>query len=129
MGVHHFLDLGQLFQQRSHLLLPYFPQPVADLGHAGLLFQQPGKGRAQHVADGHAGLQHGVLIQITCPDVFGPLDLALVRLQPVGDHTHKGGLALAVGTDEADVLAPQQAEGYVLENGPVTETMGQMLNI
>ena len=70
-----------------------------------------------------------MLIQVSGPDVFRPFDLALVGHQFSGDNIHEGGLALAVGADEPDVLSFQQAEGHVVENRTVAEAVGQVFNI
>ena len=44
-------------------------------------------------------------------------------------NIHKGGFAFPVGSHQADVFPLQKAEGHVLENGPVTEAVGQMLYV
>ena len=39
------------------------------------------------------------------------------------------GFAFAVGADQTDMLAAQQAEGNVLENGAVAKAVGQVFDI
>ena len=70
-----------------------------------------------------------MLVEIAGADVFCPLDFSLVGHELAGDNVHKGRLSFAVSAHKADMLAFQEAEGYVIKNGPVAEAMGQMFHI
>ena len=65
-----------------------------------------------------------MLVQVADGHVAGPGDGTGVGHDFAGDDVQEGGLSFAVGADEADVLAFQQAEGCVLQNLAGAEAVG-----
>jgi hypothetical protein len=59
------------------------------------------------------------LVDIGQLDRLADADGAAVGLLLAGDHAEQGGLAGAVGADDADDAAGRQAEGHVLEQQAV----------
>src|SRR5699024_4682770 len=110
---------AQLFHHAFHLVLGSASELVADIVHFLLQFKEPCKSGFQHIAYRHSFFQDCVLIQITDADIFRPLDLSLVRREMSCYNIEERGLALAICAHKPDVLAAQQTERDVRENGYV----------
>ena len=74
-------------------------------------------GPVHHVEDGAAGQQVVALVQHRDPHAAGAGDAAVVGLLQPGQHAQQGGLAGAVGADDADPLAVVEPEGDLVEEG------------
>ena len=55
--------------------------------------------------------------------------LARARRQQAGEHFHGGGLAAAVGAEEAEDLAAADAETHPVHGGEIAETPGQVAGL
>ncbi|MNI51398.1 hypothetical protein D3C73_1061240 [compost metagenome] len=64
-----------------------------------------------------------MLIKVTNTHTFGPFNLAVIRLELACNDVHKSRLAFAVGADESDMLAFEQAEGYIVEDSAISKAM------
>ncbi|BFH68714.1 hypothetical protein J27TS7_24700 [Paenibacillus dendritiformis] len=64
-----------------------------------------------------------MLIEVADTYALGPFNLAFIWLKLAGDDIHKCGLAFSVGADKANVLAFEQAEGYILEDCTVSKAV------
>ena len=142
--VGHFLDFGvqhveaavieqilQLTDIRHHLVQLVrirLAHPVVNAQHLGFPVEHCLKGRAQNIPDGFSFGQHRVLIQITDRDAVGPLHLAGVRLQLPGNDAEKGGLAFAIGADQANMFALEEPERCVLQDLPSSEAVADIFN-
>ena len=69
-----------------------------------------------------------MLVEIADKDIFRPGNRPLVRHQHPRDDVKKRTLSLAVGAYQSDVLARQQAECHIPEDGAVAESVGKILN-
>jgi hypothetical protein len=58
-----------------------------------------------------------------------PIRCAAVGLLLAGDHAEQGGLAGAVGADDADDAGRGQREAEVLDEEPVAEALGDVLEL
>ena len=56
-------------------------------------------------------------------------ELALIRLLLPHEHTDQGGLARAIGADDADDAARGQREGEVLDEGAIAEALAYALGL
>ena len=83
----------------------------------------------QNIADCLALFQRAELIEIAGRDMAAPFHLALIRHELPRDDIEEGGFALAVCTDQPDMLTPEQPEGCIVQNLPRTESVRDMLNI
>ena len=61
----------------------------------------------------------------TCSCQF---DLTEIRLHETCDHVKAGGLACAIGSEQADDLSCVQIKGDVRDDGAITELFSEMLN-
>ena len=90
---------------------------VQVLAHRQLAIEREG---LRHVADAAAALQiRGVHRLAEQPRLAG------AGGQEAGQHLHRGGLAAAVGPQEAEDLAAADAEADVRHRGEIAETAGQ----
>ena len=64
-----------------------------------------------------------MLIQVTNAHALGPFDFAVIRLELARNDVHEGGFPFTVGADESDMLAFQQAEGYIVEDRAVSKAV------
>ena len=123
------LDHTQVLHHFFQFLLRRLAHPITDLIHLLLQIQQPGECAFQYIPHRHPALQNRMLVQITDSYIFRPFNLAFIRHQLSGDHTHKRGFSLAVGTDQSNMLTLQQTKGNIFKNCSVSESMGQMFYI
>ena len=56
------------------------------------------------------------------------IDLAKIRLHEACDHIKAGGLARAIGSEQADYLSCVYMKGDVRDDGPITELFSEVLN-
>ena len=126
MGGQKLLDHTGLFHIIGHFLIGSLRHLLIHRIHLRFQSKQELKSRRQHVPDGHALLQSGMLIQIAHPDIFRPFDPPLVRLQLPGDNIHKCGLSFPIGPHQPNMLSLQQPEGHIMKNSPVSKAVGQV---
>ena len=65
----------------------------------------------------------GVLIEVSCSHMSGPLDRPFIRLQFSRDNAHEGGFPLAVRADKADMFSLQKPERHVFKDRPIAKSM------
>ena len=70
-----------------------------------------------------------MLVEIAHAHVFSPFDHPFVRGKFSGDDAHESGFPFTVCAYQADMLALEQPEGNVAENGAVAEAVAQVFNI
>ena len=81
----------------------------------------------EDVLDGQAGGEDGILGDVADADAFADGAVAGVGLFDAGDDFHERRFAGAVGTDEADVVALEEGEGEVVEEGARGVGLGEAL--
>jgi hypothetical protein len=96
------------FQHRADVL---FHRQAAEHGR---VLRQVRKAHARALVDGHRG-----------DDVAVDLDASGVRGHQADDHVETGGLAGAVGAEQADDFAADHGQGYVLHHGPAVVGLAQ----
>ncbi|MCY1534372.1 hypothetical protein D9M68_697420 [compost metagenome] len=117
-GFHLLVDLGRRqrpsirprlqFQHRADVLL--HRQAAEDGGVLGQV-RQP---HPRALVDGHRGNDGAV-----------DLDAAGIRRHQADDHVETGGLAGAVGAEQADDFAADHGQGHVLHHGPAVIGLAQ----
>ena len=86
--------------------------------------------RRQSVPQGHVRLQPlARLVEVEGLEVGAHADRAFVRRQFAQQHLDQGGLARAVGADDGQPVAADDAGGQVLEDGPVAERLADALDV
>ncbi|MNJ46401.1 hypothetical protein D3C77_415290 [compost metagenome] len=86
--------------------------------------------RRQRVPQGHVGLQPlARLVEVEGFEVGAHAHGALVRGQFAQQHLDQGGLARAVGADDGQAVAADDAGGQVLEDDAVAERLGDALDV
>ncbi len=125
--------LQNLFQTETphHLLYPsgntffrYFEQAGMEdqvLPHRQLAIQGEG---LSHIADPPPGVDI-VRVHRTAEQP----GLSLAGGQQAGEHLHGGGLAAAVGTEEAEDLSPVDSEAYMIDGGEIPKAHGQVVGL
>ncbi len=121
------LDIADILHHRLEVVRRGRSHFIVEGQHLGLQLVHALEGVAQDVADGPALAQAGLLFQVANRHPARPFDPPGVRLQLAGDDVEEGRLSLAVGADEADMLAPEQPEGGAVQDGPGPETVGYVL--
>ena len=123
------LDSPKLLHHRLHLFRICAAQPVADHIHFFFQLKQPGECRFQSIAYCHPFLQRRVLIQISHADIFRPFDLSGIRLRLSGHDLKESRFSFTVRPYQADMLTPQEAEGHIFKDCPVSKPMRQVFHI
>ena len=90
MCIHHLLNHAKFLHHLIQLVLGGISHGIADRVHPLFHLEEGKEGRSQHICDGHAFFQNGMLIQIADTDIFCPLNLSLIRHQLSGNDVHKG---------------------------------------
>ncbi|MND87406.1 hypothetical protein D3C80_794060 [compost metagenome] len=86
--------------------------------------------RRQRVPQGHVRLQPlARLVEVEGFEVGAHAHRALVRGQFAQQHLDQGGLARAVGADDGQAVAADDAGGQVLEDDAVAERLGDALDV
>src|SRR5579859_1688077 len=83
------------------------------------------RGLLRQIAHAHAGaLVHRLRGDVLAVEV----DRAIVRRDQAGDHVEAGGLAGAVGAEQAHDLAPRQPQGDALHHRPAAERLADVVD-
>ncbi len=95
----------------------------------GLVDVGSDQGLLQHLADGKAGGETGVLGNIGGAGSFADCQFACIRFDLAGQHRQQRGFASAIGTDEADAVAFVDGERNIAEKGSRTKSFADGLYI
>ena len=122
---------AKLFHISIHLFCVSFRirKRITYLRHSCIHLMQEIKCGRKNVFHSHSLFKCSMLIQISYPNVPGPLHLAFIRHQFICDNIHKRRLSFAICSDQSYVFTFQQSERYIFKNSSVAESMRQMFNI
>ena len=123
MGLQNILDIPHIRHHPVDFLRGSLPHPVIAVQHFLFQLVHLVKGRLQHIPDGHARLQHRMLVKVAGSHPLRPFHLALIRSHLPRNDGKKSGLALAIGANQGDMLPLQQPEGGILKNRPAPKAM------
>ena len=120
---------AQLFQQAGGLVGDGLAAGVVQFDHgADVLLDRHAaedRGLLRQIAEAHAG----ALVHRLAGDVLAvEPDLAAVRGDQAGDHVEAGGLAGAVGAEQAGDLAALDVQGDVAHHLTLAEGAGDVLD-
>ncbi|MNN64215.1 hypothetical protein D3C81_1796460 [compost metagenome] len=123
------LNRSDILQHLLQFLRRHLAHSAVHVVHLLFHIEQILKGPAQNIADRLSLRQHCVLVQIACPHAFRPFNFTFVRLKLACNDVHEGGFTFTVGTDQTDMFALQQAEGYIGENRTVSKPVTQLFYV
>lgn len=123
------LNGSNILEQLLQLLRGHLTHFAVHVVHLLFHIEQILERSAQYITDRLSLGKHRVLVQISGPHSFSPFNFTFVRLKLVCDDVHEGGFTFTVGTDQTDMFALQQAEGYIGENRPVSKPVTQLFYV
>ena len=98
------------------------PRPALRGGNLGAV-----EGALEHRLNRFAGRKFGGLRDFTEPRAFTDGDGPAIGRNPAGEDSEQGGLARAIGADQADAGAFGDGEGYILKERSNAESFEESL--
>ena len=102
-------------------------QAFRDVAQFGFHRHDGGEHEQHLVEQGTVPIRTGVLLKIAEPGRFRPDDTAGVGGKRTGQDTEQGGLAAAVGPDQADLVPVPDIKGHTVEQTLFPEVFADVL--